>query len=549
MSTSLDLEKAHSPSAGSQGGPDDDKEVAPSEALPTDVVSPEHLTRALSARQVSMIAIGGTIGTGLFLGTGRSLVNGGPASLLINYSIVGALVYLVMLCLGEMATEFPLAGSFTTYAARFGDPALGFTIGWNYAFNDAVSTAGDLTAAQVLIGYWTPKYNWLPSLLFLFFVVTVNLVHVRAYGELEYWLSLLKIVAIVIFFFLGIAVNAGGNVDGEYIGARNWTVGEAPFVNGFAGFASLFVNAAFAYGGTESIGITAGETRNPARNMPKVVRNVFWRIIIFYLSTVIIIGFNIPYNYPNLSTKSTQTSPFTLVFQMAGAKAGGSFMNAVVLTSVVSAANHALFAGARVLYGLAVIRQAPAVFRKTNAQGVPWVSVLAIASVSLILFGASFLPGGASQIFSWCQNLVGVSNQLAWLTIGITSTRFRWAWAAQGRSASELRFPNPAGKWAGPVVVVVTSFIILVQGWSVFRPPFDAVGLVANYIELPIFVALYLVFRLAKWGKVRTPSLKEIDLDTGRYVNTAEDDKDDEDRAARESGRLGWAWKAWGWIA
>ncbi|GAA5845003.1 hypothetical protein JCM9279_005401, partial [Rhodotorula babjevae] len=327
MSTTLDLEKAQSLSAGSQGGPDD-KEVAPSEAVPSDVTSPEHLTRALSARQVSMIAIGGTIGTGLFLGTGRSLVNGGPASLLINYSIVGALVYLVMLCLGEMATEFPLAGSFTSYAARFGDPALGFTIGWNYAFNDAVSTAGDLTAAQVLIGYWTPKYNWLPSLFLLFFVVAVNLIHVRAYGELEYWLSLLKIIAIVIFFFLGIAVNAGGNVDGEYIGARNWTTGEAPFVNGFAGFASLFVNAAFAYGGTESIGITAGETKNPARNMPKVVRNVFWRILIFYISTVVIIGFNIPYMTEGLSTKSTATSPFTLVFQMAGAKAGGSFMNA-----------------------------------------------------------------------------------------------------------------------------------------------------------------------------------------------------------------------------
>lgn len=256
----------------------------------------------------------------------------------------------------------------------------------------------------------------------------------------------------------------------------------------------------------------------------------------------------------------------------------------VVLTSVASAANHALFAGARVLYGLAVIRQAPAIFRKTNAQGVPWIAVLAIASVSLILFGASFLPGGAAQIFSWCQSLVGVrpslsrpphpplplprplssastdslplssllhlqvSNQLAWLTIGITSTRFRWAWAAQGRSVSELRFPNPAGRWAGPIVTVSTAFIILVQGWSVFKP-FDAVSFVANYIELPIFLALYVAWRVIKWGKVRTPSLKEIDLDTGRYVNTAEDDKDDEDRAARESGRLGWAWKIWGWIA
>ena len=168
-------------------------------------------------------------------------------------------------------------------------------------------------------------------------------------------------------------------------------------------------------------------------------------------------------------------------------------------------------------------------------------------------FPLSSSSGSRIVVSSWHDFLTlslfpQVSNQLAWLTIGITSTRFRWAWAAQGRSVSELRFPNPAGRWAGPIVTVSTAFIILVQGWSVFKP-FDAVSFVANYIELPIFVALYLVFRLAKWGKVRTPSLKEIDLDTGRYVNTAEDDKDDEDRAARESGRLGWAWKAWGWIA
>ncbi|GAA5825423.1 hypothetical protein JCM3770_002130 [Rhodotorula araucariae] len=522
-SASPDLEKALSSTlSGSHPSADDEKETAAASVLaPEGVLSQEHLSRSLTARQVSMIAVGGTIGT--------ALATGGPASLLINYSIVGALVYLVMLCLGEMATEFPVAGSFTTYAARFGDEALGFSIGWQYAFNDAISTAGDLTAAQVLVEYWTSSYTWLPSLFFLFFLVGVNLFHVKAYGELEYWLSLLKIIAVVIFFFLGIAVNAGGNQAGEYIGARNWTHGEAPFVNGFAGFASLFVSAAFAYGGTESIGSTAGETKNPTRNMPRVVRNVFWRILIFYISTVVIIGFDIPYDYPNLSTKSTATSPFTLVFQLAGSKAGGSFMNAVILTSVLSAGNHALFAGARVLYGLAVIHQAPAVFRRTNRQDVPWVSVLAVGSVSLIFFGASFLPGGAAEIWTWCQNLVGVSNQLAWWTIGLASTRFRWAWAAQGRSASELRFPNPAGR--------------------VFRGKFDAVGFVANYVELPIYLALYLFWRAVQFRRVRTPTLRAIDLDTGPYARTEADERDDLEREKRVHGKMGWAWRVWGWVA
>ncbi|GAA5993051.1 hypothetical protein JCM10908_003079 [Rhodotorula pacifica] len=539
-----DLEKAHSLEHDGKSLHDSDGDAV---GVTTDAVHAENLTRALSSRQVSMIAIGGTIGTGLFLGTGRALANGGPGSLLINYSIVGALVYLVMLCLGELATEYPQAGSFTTFSARFVDEAFGFSIGWNYAFNDAISTAGDLTAAQVVVGYWTDNLTWLPSLFFLFFLVAVNLIHVRAYGELEYWLSLLKVISILIFFFLGIAVNCGGNTAGEYIGGRNWTIGDAPFVNGFRGFASLFVSASFAYGGTESIGITAGEQRNPLRNVPRTIYRVFWRIIIFYICTVIIIGFNIPYSLPNLTKKSVQTSPFTLVFAQAGAKAGGSFMNAVILTSVLSAGNHALFAGARVLYGLAVIRQAPAVFRKTNRNGVPWVSVLAIASVSLLFFGASFLPGGAAEIWTWAQNLVGVSNQLAWLCIGIASTRFRAAWAKQGRSPDELRFKNPVGRLAGPIVIVAVSFIILVQGWSVFSGGFDKIGFVSNYIELPVFLVLYLFWRVIK--RVKSPTLLQIDLDTQRYVETERDVEDNQRIEERERGKFGWAWKLYSWIA
>lgn len=507
----------------------------------------EKLVRGLTSRQVSMIAIGGTIGSGLFLGTGRSLATGGPASLLLNYSIVGAVVYLVMLCLGEMATEFPLAGSFSTYSTRFVDDAFGFAIGWNYAFNDAISVAGDLTAAQVLLEYWDARFPWLASLFFLLFLLLVNMTSVRAYGELEYWLSLLKVVTIVIFFFLGIAVNAGGNSMHEYIGAKNWTIGAAPFVGGFGGFASIFVTASFAFGGTESIGITAGETKNPSKVMPKVIRNVFYRIILFYLLTCIIIGFNVPYNYPNLSTKSSATSPFTIVFAMAGSKSGGSFVNAMILTSILSAGNHALYAGTRVLYGLSTIRQAPQIFAKTNRNGVPWVSLLAVSSVSLIFFGASFLPNGGAEIWTWAQNLVGVSNQIAWLCIGIASWRFRLAWKKQGRPISDLKYPNPAGDWGAPVVVFSTSFIILIQGWSAFSGGFNVVNFVAAYIELPIFVALYIGWRLIK--RVKSPTLLQIDLDTGRHEDGLEEELDNEKNEEREHGKFGWLWRLASYVA
>ncbi|GAA6061885.1 hypothetical protein JCM10212_000526 [Sporobolomyces blumeae] len=539
-----DLEKK---STSYSSEPENGRTDAERRRIGAKVVEAENLKRGLSSRQISMIAIGGTIGSGLFLGTGRALATGGPGSLLINYSIVGIIVYLVMLCLGELATEYPQAGSFTTYSARFVDEAFGFSIGWNYAANDAISCAGDLTAAQTVIGYWTGNLTWLPSLCFLFFIVTINLIHVRAYGELEYWLSILKVVAIVIFFFLGIAVNAGGNTTGDYIGGRYWTIGAAPFVDGFRGFASLFVSASFAFGGTESISITAGEQRNPIRNVPRTIYRVFWRIIIFYICTVIIIAFNVPYNHPGLTKKTTATSPFTLVFQAAGSNVAGSFMNSVVLLSLISAASHALFAGSRVLYGLSVIHQAPAMFRTTSRNGVPYWSVLAVASVSLLFFGASFLPGGASEIFTWAQNLVGVSNQLAWLCIGIASTRFRAAWKKQGRTASDLRFKNPAGRAAGPIVIVAVSFIILVQGWSVFAGGFDKIGFVSSYIELPVFAVLYVVWRVVK--RVESPTLEQIDLDSQRYVETDEDRADNAEIERREQGKFGWAWKAYSWVA
>ncbi|KAJ3550001.1 hypothetical protein NMY22_g666 [Coprinellus aureogranulatus] len=449
-----------------------------------------------------------------------------------------------MLCLGEMATEMPLAGTFVTYGTRFVDEAFGFSLGWNYWFNDAVSLAGDLTAAQVVMQFWGTHLNWLPSLFFWFLLLGLNLIHVKAYGELEYWLSLLKVVTIVIFIILGVAGKYARQVA---FGGENWTIGDAPFVGGFGGFASLFVTAAFAYGGTESIGVTAGETKNPSRNMPRVIRRVFYRILLLYVLTVIIIGFNVPYTYPGLTRRSVGTSPFTIVWSMAGSKVAGSFMNAVILTSVLSAGNHALFAGSRILYGLAMVGHAPQIFRRTTRHGVPWLSVLLTASGGIICFGLSFLPGGAAQLWVWLQALVGVSNQIAWLCIGIASWRFRLAWKKQGRSVSDLKFPNPAGRFAAPIVTVATTFIILIQGWSSFEGGFDAISFVQSYIELPIFVLLYAGWKIIKRPQTRT--LLQIDLDTGRHAQTAEDLQDDEKIAQREKGRAGWFWRLYSYIA
>ncbi|KAJ7350342.1 amino acid permease-domain-containing protein [Mycena albidolilacea] len=525
------------------------------------------LHRGLSARQVQMIAIGGTIGTGLFLGTGKSLAEGGPASLIIAYALVGFIVYVTLLLLGEMATQYPVAGSFNAYSARFFSPSYAFAISWNYFINDAVSTAGDLTAAQLVLQYWTTsEYTWVVSLIFWIFLVGVNATNVKSYGELEYWLSFLKVATVLVFIIVGVSVNISAD-----IGTSNWRIPGAPFVGGFGGFARVFVTASFAYGGTESLGITAGETKNPSKNMPRVVKFVFWRILLFYILSILVIGLNVPWDYPNLSNKSTTTSPFTIVFKQAGSTFAASFMNTVILTSVLSAGNHALFAGTRVLYGLSVTKppQAPAIFSWTTAAGVPLPALLLTSSVSVICFGTSFI--GRGELWGWLQNIVGVSNQVAWLSIGLASWRFRKAWIAQGRALSDLKF-HTSWTWpyGPPFVIVTVSALIIIQGWSSVLPVFSPVDFVSFYIEVPVIIVMYTTWALLHRPAAFPPSetapppsdsspllaprtgestgrkqprrwlsdlvdVQTVDLDSDQY----EDEEADKDDEAQHAGRSG----------
>ncbi|KAI0790711.1 amino acid permease/ SLC12A domain-containing protein [Abortiporus biennis] len=530
-----------------------------------------------------MIAIAGTIGTGLFLGTGRSLAQGGPASMLICYGIVGFIVYVTLLLLGEMATQYPVAGSFNAYATRFFSPSYGFALSWNYWFNDAVSVASDLTAAQLVIRYWTTWNPWIISLIFWLFLVGINASHVKAYGELEYWLSSLKVATVIVFIVLGVFVNLGLNREHEFIGAKYWHIPGAPFVGGFGGFARVFVTASFAFGGTESLGVTAGETKNPSKNMPRVVKFVFWRILLFYILSIGLIGLNVPWNYPGLSNRTTTTSPFTIVFKEAGSNIAASFMNTVILTSVLSAGNHALFAGTRVLYGLSVSEpaaQAPELFSHTTEGGVPLAALLATSSVSVLCFGTSFI--GSGELWGWLQNIVGVSNQIAWLSIGLASWRFRKAWVQQGRSFEELKFRATwTWPWGPPFVIIAVTALILIQGWSSVIPRFSPVDFLSFYIELPVMIIMGLGWFFLK----RSPShlhhghlvsetalssstpllppqsqpqkssfsvivdIETVDLYRDEYHDyDPEDAVEDEERKARLTGQWRWLWSFYYWI-
>ncbi|THH09765.1 hypothetical protein EW145_g1790 [Phellinidium pouzarii] len=510
------------------------------------------LHRGLTARQVKMIAIGGTIGTGLFLGTGRSLAQGGPASILICYALVGFIVYVTLLLLGEMGTQYPVS----------------------------VSVASDLTAAQLVLQFWTDWHPWVISFVFLLFLLAANAASVRSYGE---------IATIVVFVIVGALVNIGINRKHSAINFSNWMIPGAPFANGLSGFLSVFVTASFAYGGTESLGITAGETRNPTKNMPRIVRAVFWRILLFYVLSIFIIGLNIPYDYPNLSNRSATTSPFTLVFFEAGSNIASSFMNTVILSSVLSAGNHALFAGTRILYSLSTSSPplAPTYFAHTTIHGVPRRALFGTASISALCFASSYV--GSGVLWGWLQNIVGVSNQIAWLSIGLASWRFRKAWLAQARPLDEMKFrAGWTWPWGPPFVIIIVSALILFQGWSSFYPAFSLVDFVSLYVEAPVMALMTFAWllrrrlvlppssqtvpsgisteddvsdalqlntgesinrRKASFNLSDLPDVATIDLYEDEYVEDAKDTEDDMAHAARHKGRWAVMWKVWDAVA
>lgn len=251
----------------------------------------------------------------------------GALGALIAYAIIGAMVFFLMTSLGEMATYLPVPGSFSTYATRFAHPSLGFALGWNYWFNWVITVAADVTIAAQVIQYWTPMAGipaWVWSCIFLVIIFALNSLSVRVYGESEYWFALIKVVTVIIFIIIGL-LTILGIMGGEFVGFETFTKGDGPILGGNLGGSLLsilgvFLVAGFSFQGTELIGITAGESENPERAVPKAIKQVFWRILLFYILAIFVIGMLIPYDSNALmgGDDNIATSPFTLVFKMLG---------------------------------------------------------------------------------------------------------------------------------------------------------------------------------------------------------------------------------------
>ncbi|UAL52841.1 MULTISPECIES: amino acid permease [Metabacillus] len=464
--------------------------------------------RKLKARHMSMIAIGGSIGTGLFLASGATIQSAGPGGSLTAYACIGIMVYFLMTSLGEMATYMPVSGSFSTYATRFVDPAFGFALGWNYWFNWAVTLAVEIAAAAIIMKFWLPEVpSIIWSALFLGLIFILNALSIRSYGESEYWFALIKVVAIIVFIIIGL-LTILGIFGGDMIGFENFTKGEAPFKGGFLSIISIFLIAGFSFQGTELVGIAAGESENPEKNVPNAIRQVFWRILLFYIGAILILGLLIPYTSPSLLSgdlENISVSPFTLVFERAGLAFAASVMNAVVLTSLLSAGNSGLYASTRMLWSMAKDNQAPKFLAKVNRRGIPMNALI----ITTLIGGLAFLTSVfGDHVFTWLLNASGLTGFIAWIGIAVSHYRFRRAYIAQGGDLNELKYK---AKWfpLGPILSFILCMIVIAgQNYEAYLSgSIDWYGVAVSYIGLPLFLAIWLGYKV--FHKTKIISLKD----------------------------------------
>ncbi|KAF2499510.1 amino acid permease [Lophium mytilinum] len=490
------------------------------------------LSRTLKGRHLQMIAIGGSIGTGLFVGSGSALSHGGPASVVIAFCLIGVMLYCTVHALGEMAVLFPVAGSFSAYSTRFLDPAWGFAMGWNYALQWLVVLPLEIVAATLTIEFWNHgKVNndaWVA--VFLVLIVGINLFGVKGYGEAEFVFAIVKVTAVIGFIVLGVVINVGGGPDGAYIGGKLWRDPGA-FNNGFKGLCSTFVTAAFAFGGTELVGLAAAETANPRKSLPTAVKQVFWRITLFYVVSLILVGLLVPYTDKRLLNSSTPgnsvASPFVIAIQNAGIEGLPSVFNAVIMVAVLSVGNSSIYGSSRTLAALAEQNQAPKILAYIDRQGRPIVAIIVASIIGFL----AFLAGSSKQedAFNWMMAISGLSSVFTWMSICVSHIRFRKGWAVQGHSLDELAFKSAAGVIGSYIGAIFNALVLIAQFWTAFSPlgyeTMSTKELVNTffqaYLAFPVVLIMYIGYKL--W--YRTPFIRShnMDLHTGiRELNLAE---------------------------
>ena len=471
----------------------------------------QKMERNLQARHISMIAIGGCIGTGLFMASGAVVSKVGSYGAVLTYALIGVIIYFLMASIGELATFYPVSGSFGSYATRFIDPGLGFAIGWLYWILWILVASVDIITLSKILHYWEffrQFSSFSICVTFLILLYLLNLISVKVFGEIEYWITIIKVITVIVFLIVGIAIIFGVSSNPEAGLPTFIKNGDKTLSAGIGSFGVLST-AAFSFGGTEIVAVTAGESPNPKETMPKAVKQVFWRILIFYIATMFIISSIVSADDARLlDTNNVTASPFTIVFQNIGLGFAAMIMNVVILTSVLSAANSGMYVSSRQLFSLSSHKYGPKIFKELNSNSVPTIA-LSFSSVFMVVcfIFERYNPSGYYMLLS----MVGIIVMIIWMASLVSQIRLRKAIIKQGKTAEEvLPYTAKTGVVGSYIALFSFAIITILQLVSDYITG-GFLQMSYNLVCPLICLIMYIIFKLVT--KKKFIKLEEMNID------------------------------------
>ncbi|KAK8864415.1 hypothetical protein IAR55_001663 [Kwoniella newhampshirensis] len=478
--------------------------------------------RGLKLRHIQLIGIGSTIGTGLFLGCGRSLISAGPLGSLLAYMAYCCICFGICLGAGEMGAFKPVAGGFITWAHDYVDEAAGFAVGWNYFYAATMFGCADIVGVAGLFGYWWPDITpaaWISMSIGVIFIL--NVFSVKFYGESEFYFAGMKVLLILAIILMTFVVMLGGNPAHDRIGFRYWkepgpwasyyTTGP---LGRFLGFWNVFKIAAYSVGGPEFVSMCAGEAVRPRKTIPKAVKGVLFRLTVFFFLGILACGILVPYDDEYLKQQlatgvGANASAYVVGMKRVGIKYMPDIFNAIVITSALSCANGFAFVASRVVHSLALKRQAPAFFARTTKHGVPAYALILVLAVYCLCYMQ--VSNNAATVFGWLINLSSVAQLLNYVAMAITTLRFRAGLKAQGMSRNVLPWSTKYTVTYTWICLFWLVIIVLTQGWVVFvHGGWDVQTFLTCYFGLAFVVVTYFGWKL--WHKTSIVRTSEMDF-------------------------------------
>ena len=412
------------------------------------------MKRGLKNRHMQMIALGASVGTGLFYGSAPTIKLVGPG-IILSYLLAGIFIFFVIRMLGEMSVKEPVSGAFSYFASKYWHGFAGYLAGWNHWFLYMIAGMTELTAIAIYINFWFPDFpQWVTILICIIAITTINLINVSAYGEVEFWASFIKISAIccmIIFGFYLIFTTMGPFPQNF----SNLWINGGLFPNGLWGFAASLAVVMFSFGGVELIGITAGEAENPEKTLPVAINQILIRILIFYVGTMIVLMSLSPWNEVGL-----HASPFVQIFSNIGIPAAANLLNFVVLVAALSVYNSILYSNSRMLYGLAQSGNAPKIFSALSRRGVPMIGILVSSGMGLILVVMSYFF--SEKVFMYLLSIVVAGLIINWFIIVMTHMKFRIKFTRENRLA-ELKFKSICYPFTNYFCILFLLGIVLIM--------------------------------------------------------------------------------------